>query len=426
MRDGRETCSRGNEPAPASARLFPTARVAKIEQTMGTPDRSHLKQILLAVLAAAGVHGILWQGSYEVFSSSVDFNQGALEDFMGVYLPATYNLATGPEPVAGFFYSPFFAWLLQPFTMLRPQAASWVWLGWELMASALLLVLGWRWVRGVSGGAQEWWLPLYVFLGALSFPLAHNLHWGQISTTLALLVVAAAGLQDRRLGAACIGLAAAIKFYPAVFFLLLFLGRDWRSLRWGLGTWAGLSILPGFQVGFESLVAFYEAVASRISEKSGLGGEWFTAPNNQSLPSAAARWLGLTGWGLQACAAIGWAAALFVLNACARLMGEGGVTARLLAFALLLLSLPLVLSPSWPHYFAALPFVQLLLARLAGTDRIALGSVAVSVLLSSCLLFRWMDDPVRYGRWGLLLIANLVLLPVALRTAKNIGRGQSD
>jgi hypothetical protein len=102
------------------------------------------------------------------------------------------------------------------------------------------------------------------------------------------------------------------------------------------------------------------------------------------------------------------------------------VTARLLAFALLLLSLPLVLSPSWPHYFAALPFVQLLLVRLAGTDRFARVSVAVSVLLSSCLLFRWMDDPVRYGRWGLLLIANLVLLPVALRTAKNIGRGQSD
>jgi hypothetical protein len=134
----------------------------------------------------------------------------------------------------------------------------------------------------------------------------------------------------------------------------------------------------------------------------------------------------LTGWGLQACALIGWAAALFVLNACARLMGEGGATARLLAFALLLLSLPLVLSPSWPHYFVALPFVQLLLARLAGTDRFALGSVAVSVLLSSCLLFRGIDDPDRYARWGLLLIANLVLLPAALSSAKRIVGAQSD
>ncbi|MDP6385685.1 MAG: hypothetical protein QGI93_05770, partial [Planctomycetota bacterium] len=163
-----------------------------------------------------------------------------------------------------------------------------------------------------------------------------------------------------------------------------------------------------------------------LLELTGSGGEWFTAPNNQSLPSAAARWLGLTGFGLQACAVIGWAAALFVLNACSRLMGEGGVTARLLTFALLLLSLPLVLSPSWPHYFAALPFVQLLLARLAGTNRNALGAVAVSVLLSNCLVFRWVDDPERYGGWGLLLIANLVLLPVALSSAKRIGGAQSS
>jgi len=393
---------------------------------MGTPDRSHLLQILLAVLAAAGVHGILWQGSYEVFSSSVDFNQGALEDFMGVYLPAADNFAAGHEPVAGFLYAPFFPWLLQPLAKLGPAAASWVWLGWELMASALLLVLGWRWVRRVGGGAQEWWLPLYAFLGALSFPLAHNLHWGQISTTLALLIVAAAGLQNRRLGAACIGLAAAIKFYPAVFFLPFLMGRDWRSLGWGLGTWVGLSLLPGLQIGFGSVAMAYDTVASSLLELTGSGGEWLKAPNNQSFPAVAARWFGLTGWGLQACALIGWTAALFALNACARLMGEGGATARLLAFALLLLSLPLVLSPSWPHYFAALPFVQLLLARLAGTDRFALGSVAVSVLLSSCLLFRGIDDPDGYARWGLLLIANLVLLPVALRTAKNIGRTQSD
>ena len=393
---------------------------------MGTPDRSHLMQILLAVLAAAGVHGILWQGSYEVFSSSLDFNQGALEDFMGVYLPAADEFAAGHEPVAGFLYAPFFPWLLQPLAKLGPAAASWVWLGWELMASALLLVLGWRWVRRVGGDTQEWLLSLYVFLGALSFPLAHNLHWGQISTTLALLIVASAGLQNRRLGAACIGFAAAIKFYPAVFFLPFFLGRDWRSLRWGLGTWVGLSLLPGLQIGFGSVAMAYDTVASSLLELTGSGGEWFTAPNNQSLPSAAARWLGLTGFGLQACAVIGWAAALFVLNACSRLMGEGGVTARLLTFALLLLSLPLVLSPSWPHYFAALPFVQLLLARLAGTNRNALGAVAVSVLLSNCLVFRWVDDPERYGGWGLLLIANLVLLPVALSSARRIGGAQSS
>jgi hypothetical protein len=393
---------------------------------MRTPDRFHLMQILLAVLAAVGVHGILWQGSYEVFSSSVDFNQGALEDFMRVYLPAADGFAAGHEPVAGFLYAPFFPWLLQPLAKLGPATASWIWLCWELLASALLLGLGWRWAGKVGGDVRKGWLPLYVFLGALSFPLLHNLHWGQISTTLALLIVAGAGLQDRRLGAACIGFAAAIKFYPAVFFVLFILGRDWRSLRWGLGVWAGLSLLPGFQIGFGSVLSAYAAVAASISELTGLDGEWFRAPNNQSLPSAAARWLGLTGWGLKVCALMGWVAALVALNACARLTGEGGATARLLAFALLLLSLPLIMSPSWPHYFAALPFVQILLARLAGTDRFALGAVAVSVLLSSCLLFRGIDDPDRYARWGLLLIANLVLLPVALANAKGIGGAQSD
>ena len=88
---------------------------------MRTPDRFHLMQILLAVLAAVGVHGILWQGSYEVFSSSVDFNQGALEDFMRVYLPAADGFAAGHEPVAGFLYAPFFPWLLQPLAKLVLQ-----------------------------------------------------------------------------------------------------------------------------------------------------------------------------------------------------------------------------------------------------------------------------------------------------------------
>jgi hypothetical protein len=107
-------------------------------------------------------------------------------------------------------------------------------------------------------------------------------------------------------------------------------------------------------------------------------------------------------------------------------MGEGSALARLLAFALLTLCLPLVLSPSWPHYFAALPFAQLLLVRLAGADRLALACVAVSVLLSSSLLFRVIDDPERYGAWGLLLAANLVLLPTALCSAARIIRAQSD
>ena len=394
---------------------------------MRTPSRSPWMQILLAALAAAGVHGILWQGSYQVFSSSLDFNQGALEDFMGVYLPAARGFAASAESVPGFLYAPFFAWILQPLAGLGPEAASWVWLVWELLVSALLLGVGGYWVsRRVGAAGPDWCLPLYVFLGVLSLPLVHNLHWGQISTTLALLIVAAAGLRDRRLAAVCIGCAAAIKFYPALFFLLFLMGRDWRGLRWGLGTWVALSLLPGFQIGFGSLASAHGELVWNLAQLTGYEGKWFTAANNQSLAATAARWLGLGGWSLLTSALLGWAVALLVLNSCARLMGEGSALARLLAFALLTLCLPLVLSPSWPHYFAALPFAQLLLVRLAGADRLALACVAVSVLLSSSLLFRVIDDPERYGAWGLLLAANLVLLPTALCSAARIIRAQSD
>ncbi|GEM_PF-948821 len=384
-------------------------------------------QTLVAILAAFAVHALLWQGSYAVFSASVDFNQGALEDFMGVYLPAAQALGAGADPVPGFLYAPFFAWILQPIAGLGPAAASWVWLGLQFTASLALLILGGRWVnRQVPGDAPIWCWPLYVFLGVLSFPLVHNLHWGQVSTLLTLLVVSAAGLQDRRWAGVCIGCAAAIKFYPALFLALLILSLDWRGLRWGVGAWAVLSLLPAFQVGLASLTSAYSAVAEDLASLSGLQGEWFAAPNNQSLAATATRWLELGTPGVTLWAVLGLVFALYCLKSCAPLMSEDGAPHRLLAFALVLLSLPLVLSPSWPHYFAGLPFVQLLLFRMSREHPGARACVGLSVLLSSTLLFRCFDHSERYGEWGVLLVADLLLIPVALQCATRLTCSQSD
>ncbi len=377
--------------------------------------------ITLAGAIALAVHGLLWKGSYGFFSGHMDFNRGALEDFLGVYLPAAEQMAGGGGGVQGFIYGPVFAWALQPFVALGPSTASSLWLGLQFAAALGLIVLGWRVVSASAPGlAPRWLAPAYVLAAGLSFPLAHNLHWGQVSTLIVLAIVHAAGTRRENLAGVVIGCTAAVKFYPGVFLVLFLFGGQRKAFACGMVTVALVSLLPVLQLGWAGAMEDYVGVLRQLSQHSGAAGSWIQADNNQSLAAVLGRLPNTSLMAVWCYAGVGVLVACWLGSLSVRWMNAGTPQARVLSMALALLTLPLVLSPSWPHYFAGLPFIQCFLARWAGRDSWAWVSIGLSVALSTCPFFRWVGDPELYGRYGFLLASNLVLIPALLRVGGQV------
>lgn len=372
--------------------------------------------LVLAALAAFVVHGFLWDWSYATFSRSVDFNAGPLEDFMGPYLTTARAVSAGQAPAPGFLYGPFFALLLQPLASLSPGAASWVWLGLELLASFLLVGLTLRLVRPSEPVAAA-----STFLALLSFPLVHNLHWGQVGAPLAVLVLAAchAHLGGRAVLAAwLLALATAIKFHPALFLVVLLLARERRAVAHFLAASALLLVAaPVLVFGSDTTLAIYRA--SSLAVASAARGAWQDAPSAQYFGFVVARWLEVQRGGPQAaCAALGVLLAGGNLLLAARRLRERELRregALLDAYALVALAVPLAVYPSWPHYLTLLPFAQLVVFARRARDPWTWACVGASVVLSSAPFFRLHDDPADYGRAGWLLAAHLVLLPSLYR-----------
>ena len=376
----------------------------------------------VAVAAALAVHLLLWDASYAVFSRSVDFNAGALEDFMGPYYGTARSLAEGSGPAPGFLYGPFFAVLLLPFAKLAPDVASWVWLAVELAATAALVVLAARVARPVSGRVSA----LFTFVALTAFPLVHNLHWGQVSALLGVLALgAAAGHLGGRpaLAAWLLAAATAIKGYPALLLAPLLLTGPWRAAAHFAVASAVLGLgVPAALIGPGETLATYRHALVELASLDAPGGAWRDAPNKQVLGAVLARWSGVAGTAARvALVAVAWLWAAANLALAARRAADGSRGGRLEAWVLVVLSLPLVVSPSWPHYLVLLPFAQLALATSRGRDPLAVACVAASVVLASAPFFRAVGDPVAYGRAGWLAAANLLLLAAAYRPP---GRGQ--
>jgi hypothetical protein len=97
-----------------------------------------------------------------------------------------------------------------------------------------------------------------------------------------------------------------------------------------------------------------------------------------------------------------------------------------LSAAALFLSLPFVVGTSWPHYFSYLPFCQALVLlyllrspAIGRTPRWVLLSLAgVSAAGSSAFVFDCFPTWSSYSQWGVLFVANAMLLPAIYSFAR--------
>ena len=160
------------------------------------------------------------------------------------------------NPEKGIWWPPFTALGLVPFALVARSSltvAKACWAALNVCCLGWALVLARRWTTG--------WRPIVLAVAAVGKPLQSNFeHLNVTPILLGLIVATAAELEQRREARAggWLGLATAIKGFPALVFLYFLVRRRWRGLAAGLAVAAGLTVaamLPYGPVGAVESVA---------------------------------------------------------------------------------------------------------------------------------------------------------------------------
>jgi alpha-1,2-mannosyltransferase len=397
-----------------------------------------------AIVAGVCVYYALTWKSFSAFSLAIDRCQLVFCDFQGHYYPMGQVIFQRNIPVAGFFYSPFFAILLAVFKPLALEPALVVWGGFQLLLAALLALAPRMFgIRSIPASLAS------LFLVLTAFPVIHNFKWGQVSVLIVLCLLAAFHLYERGRTTSAAFLFAftiSVKFFPAWFLVYFVLRRDWRFvLKCAGASLLLLVVVPAIALGPGDTLRFYKVLHAFLGLAKGhlldANSQYFsnvvrrlgvaaaydgTVPYHDMLERSLRFEVLLRGVGWLLAAAI----AVLLYRVVRRSVppGEPGMKASAWAFVLLSLALPFAVYTSWPHYFAYLPFCQVFLWReiarsAAGVRRrtaklglLVLPSVAASsVILYNILrhshlnLGRSIPSREIYPFWGFLFFADALL-----------------
>lgn len=191
--------------------------VARADAPPATVRRGRSTLVRLARIVALAL--IIGLGFNHVFQAIVDWH---LDD-MNAYWEAGLRVRSGEAlfpPVTDvldsevYRYSPWFAWLWAPLTVLPRQVVD---VAWSLVLLAASAAAVWPMVRRGAWIAVAFFAPILVGISA-----GGNVH--------ALLIAALVLGVERRSGPLWIGIAASLKLFP-ILFALTYLGRRqwWRA-----------------------------------------------------------------------------------------------------------------------------------------------------------------------------------------------------
>lgn len=336
-------------------------------------------------------------------------------DFATVYYRQGLALPNGAMPVRGFYYSPLFALLMAWLALLPYSIARIVWGLIVLSALTGMMAAPLVWNRRRSPLACF----VYAALFAATLPVLHEVSYGQVSSLLSVLVLASFLCYDRNrrvLSVALLALAAAIKFYPAIF-AVHYLGRgDTRSfVAFALTAAILIVAVPVAVMGGKDYLFFVTELRDALALLS-LG----TAESTTSNFAANAISVAFTGRSRPA-------DLVYVLALCFSLLVSGAhlllmtraakqqrsLAAMMIGFA----TIPFAVRSSWVHYFVFLPCLQVYVmdgASMAGATRVTrwlcrLGP-ALSAALCSFVLFLFFE-PTAYYRAAPPFWSTVALLP---------------
>jgi len=342
--------------------------------------------------------GVAWP---KVVVTQLDHCPQLACDFALYYMPQIRLLHESPgEIVYGWVYPPLLAVLLQGLKLFSDAAAAQIWTALNLGLTAGLTWMCYRRLpRGLAGALGA------VALVSLSLPVLHALKWGQVS--LLVVTLALAGLlRGGRVGGALVGLAAAIKIYPAIFLALPLARR--RLGEVGAGVASGLLLgvaAPVMALGWSAAAPFYQRVlALQDVSVAGLGGQavsasmfrWFVDGRHiervqRPLTDDSPLLLALPGEPAFAVILVFTVAGL----AAWRLLDRR--TSRATGAALTLTAAGLALPPGWHHYFVFLPFAQ---ACVIGRGRLATGLGLASAAVAAAPILALTERPEAYFEYS--------------------------
>lgn len=250
---------------------------------------------------------------------------------------------------------------------------------------------------GFSGIAL---LPVLALL-VTSNALAHQLFQGQLNLALLLLITigwAAARSGRLKLSGASIGLAAALKLFPAFLLLYFAVRRQWRVVFTAAATFAAANLMAGLIFGWRCFHTYVVEVMPNVGTfrdtwpNASLMGLWcklFDAPSGHVEPL----------WQNPLCAQLAYfasSAVVVALVAWKMRQAEGRRQADV-AFALCTIGMLLVSPVVWDHYFLLLILPLAILWKAVGPS---FRKRAV-ILSAICVLFtiqpRWVWDAVIPG-----------------------------
>jgi len=173
------------------------------------------------------------------------------------------------DPSVGVPWPPFSAVALIPFALIARLSLPFAKALWVAGSVACLWwVLRWAGRRG--------WRPALLALAAVAVPLQTNFEHANIAAVLLALVILAvaaceAGRDPR--GAVALGVAAALKAFPALLLVYFALQRRWRALAAGAGIAAALTLIALLPLGATQV---FPSVRDWLV--LGLAHDWATQP----------------------------------------------------------------------------------------------------------------------------------------------------
>ena len=375
----------------------------------------------IALLVFAFI-ALIWH-NWSSFQAAIDTCTSPFCDFTTFYYPMGKAVFISGTPVEGFMYSPFIALLLAIFSPLALNTSILLW-GILQVGCVVLYLLLFRWLVPASLRYQLF----FVLIALTSFPLWHNLSWGQVGviTTVAILGMLALLERGRRLSAtALVGFAASFKFFPLIFLAPFAFRRDFRFLLLAaLACVVFLLLIPGVLMGPADTLTFYRGLLDFYRDSGWVVSNY----NSQHFPHLLLRLLGRLGFAarpyLPLLSIFSFSLAALSLVIVYLVQRAHLPYADLWSVHLLFLSIPFFLKTSWPVDLVYISFAQAFLAwqvlegdpahpgshRRQRSRGILLALLAVSVGFSNMVTFHLIGNHRTYGFLGFIYWSDLLCL----------------
>lgn len=199
--------------------------------------------LVFALACGPAVHTYLIQWPDEIWQVDLEVYREAARSLV-LGRPIYHFLTSAPQYLP-MTYPPFSALFGTPLLIVPFRVAGWAWTFFQLWLLWVIVGMGFRpfleRFGALSGLVQGILAGIMVYLQ----PVGDGIRFGQVNAVLvALCLVDLVRQTDRRWPrGSLIGVAAAVKLTPAVFWVHLATVRRWRVLAVSMGTAAGLTLL---------------------------------------------------------------------------------------------------------------------------------------------------------------------------------------